>query len=308
MTGYSLPQNFGVANPNTSKRVELPFKYALAYWVNGNPQMASFAGTDPVAYFGGWAIPLPSMEECLDEFKTGALKGGLYQASRTNKKGESRIDYSTRRLAIAPVGFRNGWKLSTPGQDGRFRTVRQKNYEKGFSQFLQMIAFVFSQDKDEKTGKMVYTPWGISMLSLKGWQCTYMLDALREFETATLPARTALRDKFSGNVPPYNAFIVNVGTFGKEIKLVEKGKGTQVSSITPVIAGIPDQIEVGDVERWYVGDEQAEMMGYYFSAANEWLTVYEKGTETFGGGDDDETSHNAAPQSAPAVVDDDTPF
>lgn len=298
---YNLPGNFNEkVDPNSSSKVELPFKFLLAYWQNGNSQMSSLASTDPVLYFGGWNMPQAMMEECKEEFG-GELKGGVYSATRTNNKGEQRVDFASRRLAIAPIGYRKGWFLEV-SEGGRSRTIRQKEYKEGYRQFLQMVVYLFSQEKNE-AGKMAYTPWGVGMLSVKGWQVTYLLDALREFETATLPARTALREKF-GKVPPYNAFVLNVGTFGKEIHIEQKGKGKAVSPVTPIMAGIPAEITVEDVERWYVGDETAFSMGEYYVMAEEWLAVLEKGQETFGG-------ESASDAQAPApVVDDagDDPF
>lgn len=269
----SLPQGFNTnVGASSSQRIELPFQYALAYFKNGNPSMKPLAAANRVAYYGGWVIPgggVFGMDTIMQDSGVPALTN-VQQIASDNPDGSSRTDYTIRSLAVAPIASRTGWEFTQNS-----RKVRQADYTEGGRAFTQMLVYIFDRTTKEEGGKKtaVYTPWTVGQLTVKGWQVTYLKDALRSWEIATLPARTALGD---GKAIPYNAFVVNLGTFANPPDFQKKGTKAK-SDVTPLVAAIPEQISVESLH--YVGDDVAEAMATFYAAAEEWLGAFKKGNK-----------------------------
>lgn len=252
-----LPQELGnklKSGMETDGGIKLPFPAPIFWVINGDAKMK----TKDAQYYGGWASKEADLEDALQQLKLD-LPAGIELTEMSTKDGKEYGAYITRSLLVAPIAKRQAWIVTRP--DGS--ETRKERYSDGEKarQHVQILCQLAV-----KTGDGIF-PWSPIVLSAKGYQAMFLMNAFKEWDKHTLD----LRRKIAPNAP-YNLFYCAVGTFGKEREAKPVGKNAQ-SPVTPIKVYLPELTDK-DLERLYVGSETANAMSIYLDDAQEWLNAW----------------------------------
>lgn len=250
--------------PSFASAVEPPITVPYFWWKNGNVALKQVSET---LYYGGW---LAKAEEVMAAASDNGYDMGLVEANFEavtmvfEHEGEV-PHFGNRALVIAPIAFRKSWF-------NKELRRRSPSYFPGSRQHVQVLTFLGIRDAER-----VIHPWGIVVLSAKGFNGGYLLQALRKSLDAT---RKACR-QFGVDEAPHT-FWHMVGTFGPERTSKTVGKG-QTSTITPIM---PHLAPIDSKERLmvrYVGDEVKAQMVEALASFRDWLDAWNEES-----GEDDE--------------------
>lgn len=248
--------------------VRLPFPAPIVWVLNGSAQFKPIGGT---LYMGGWATSADELEETAAELGL-SVPEGMTKHEYTPKTGEALNVYSARHIMIAPIAKR----LSSTTKDG----ARFPGYHKGASPHIQVLVML-----GYKKGT-AYVPWGPVVLSAKGYQCGYLLDALQDWESKSAKARR----EFAPGVRA-ELFWSAIGTFGDKPTYKTVGKEGAQSSISPISVFVPKEFNEALLSALFVGEDLAKEMLGLRQQANEWYEAWkspkvEVATPSTNGGDE----------------------
>jgi hypothetical protein len=242
--------------------VKLPFPVVYLWAQNGQAAYASQKKDGSAMYFGGWACKQENANEVIEETGSplpynwkpetiGTRDGGTYDA------------YVARTLYVAPIAKRESWI----GKDGK----RYPKFVDGARNHTQYLAYLGVKKAvgGEKGGDWRIDPWGLVVLTAKGYQAMYLRRAFSDWAKATAKARGGAY---------YSLFYALIGTFGKEREVANVGKQGATSPVTPLKVWLPDE-EITEtlLKRMFVGDVVAGIMGEKLEQAAEWLGAWKKG-------------------------------
>jgi len=241
--------------PSFSSAVEPPIPVPYFWWKNGDVALKQVSQT---LYYGGW---LAKSEEVVAAAQDNGYDIGLVEANFETVtmvfEDEGEVQhFGARALIIAPIAYRKSWF-------NKELRRRSPKYFPGSRQHVQVVAYLGVRDAER-----VIHPWGIVVLSAKGFNGGYLLQTLSKGLGMT---HKALR-QYGVDEPPH-AFWHMVGTFGPDRASKTVGKG-QTSKITP-IALHPAPID--SKERLmvrHVGEEVKAQMVEALSSFREWLDAW----------------------------------
>lgn len=232
--------------------VKLPFDAPVFWVLNGAAQYKPLAKQSPALYFGGFATGAEEYESL------GVELASAIKHEFTPNGAQSSIDvYSTRHLIIAPFAKRLSSVEKSSG-------ARFPGYHKGASPHLQIAAYVAQRTE---TGTLA--PVCPVIITAKGYQVGYILDALREFQTKTGAARRKFADNLRAEM-----FYCALGTFGD--KFTNKLVGTEKQSpITPMSVYLPETaIDEKFIDSFFVGEQVAETLTLLHDECAEWVNAW----------------------------------
>ena len=233
--------------------VELPVPAAVVYVKNGDVRMERIGGA---AYFGGWEVEAPKMEEVGTFYGQPSAPAG-WQRDQAVASGMKRLEvYNTRSVLVAAIGYRASWFV----KDASGSILRSPDYFDGARRHVQALCYLSSKD-----GPAI-TPWGMVVLTAKGIQAGNLLRSFSDWDKHI----NVLRNRIAPNVPAW-CFNLAIGTFGKTIETREVGKGDKTNIITPIGAYQPDTLNEETLEFLFVGSETARLMAQAKTKSNEWL-------------------------------------
>lgn len=262
----------------SSDAITLPFPHAILWVINGAGSYRSQGGA---LYHGGWSCNTDELQEAVQQqgLEIPADWKSITQDSRDGTEYEA---YVTRSVICAPVGKRESWLLE--GQ-------RSSNYVKGGRRHIQVLVMLAEKGKGGK-----FIPWGPAVLSAKGYQARYLLDAFNAWDKAS----AAIRRQIAPGIPAW-CFYLALGTFGEKPDIQQVGKTGAQSPITPIKAYIPPEIDEKLITSLYVGPETAAVMADLLDKAQEWLAAWKQPVAS-------EVSDIAPPNANDVFADELTPF
>ena len=230
--------------------VKLPFAAPTCWVLNGNTQLAELKGA---RYFGGWAIHATEIDEL-----GIAAPAGMVRHAFTPRSGNGEVIEvcSARRVKVACFGKR----LSSVEKE---TGARYPGYRKGASPHLQVLAMLFTGEAKEKL-----TAWNPVVLSAKGFQAGYVLDAIQKWERITAKARREFAEGLDAS-----AFICAIGTFGEKPEVKQVGTG-KTSPINPITLYEPKEISEAALDALYVGESVVDQMITLRAEATDWLNAW----------------------------------
>jgi hypothetical protein len=234
--------------------VELPFPVAYVWALNGQTSEKT-AGN--ALYFGGWACKKEALENVVEEIGN-VIPSGWTEVTIGARDGSEFDAYITRHIIAAPIAKRMSWV-----KDG----VRLSEYQEGGRRHLQVLAYM--AEVEVKKDKRTYLPWGMIVLTAKGYQANNLLDSFSQWEKVT----SSVRREVAPGVPAW-CFYAAIGTFGKERKAIMVGKPGKQSSITPVSLFVPEEVTPELMESLFVGQEVAGLMADFQDQAQDWLNAW----------------------------------
>lgn len=251
-----------IADPMSETwEANLPVSSVYLWTHNGKPEFK-----EGVPRYGGFAASSEAVDELLStndlivptEWELTDLHGreGAYGA------------YLTRKVAVAPIGFRLRWLDQTGGYQTQF------DRENGFTRrHVQVLAGLGHMNKG--TPKFA----GYCVLTAKGYQAGNLMDSLRDFYNAIGPARRAAG---ADNGIAQCAFWHSIGTFSDEPEYDQVGSSAK-SVITPLrphpyYFGGEDVTEER-LRTIFVGRENYENFTNTAEGAEEWLKAWNKGSD-----------------------------
>jgi hypothetical protein len=260
MSPFDIPENI---DPNAlndgmlagGQSVQLPFTAPFFYVVNGDIRLKAMGG---VPYFGGWSVDAESCLDAAQEYGQEMQPLGFSRAESVGRGNKTIEIFQSRSILVAPIGIRRSW-ISEDPSTGSIK--RAADYFAGARQHTQLLAYVGHKDG-------IIKPWAPGVLTAKGWQANFLQDAIKAWKNHIEKARKAA----APNVPAW-CFYLSLGTFGSEVKLKSVGKGSQ-STITPIEAYLPDQVNAELLEKLYVGKQIYADMVALKEDAKEWLEAW----------------------------------
>lgn len=290
MSGINIPasaQDAFEGNMTSNSAVQLPFAAPPFYIVNGDPKLASLKNFQ---FYGGWASNLENIKVAADTWENGSAEiPGLDQTELYTQQGKKINVLAGRHIIIAPIGMRMFSEMKVPNQ----KPKRVAPFTKGATPAMQMVALLGYRDAN----KNIQT-WAPVMVTAKGWQVTYIQQAIDDWKKAIKPFVKELVPGAKDSI--LNLFWMYLGTFGQELNQKQVGENV----ITPMQAYIPEDLDAEKVEKLYVGESVAEFMATLSFQAQEWLKVYTdmQSAQVATG------SEEAMPEDSPPPDDDSIPF
>ena len=237
----------------TGEGIELPFPALYLWSINGN---AAHKKSADAQYFGGWAGKAEQIADAVEQVERG-LPAGLTAAEIATRDGKDYAAYITRQIIVAPIAYRKRW-ISKDGH----QTL--PDYAPGFRQHVQCLMAL--GDIDPALKKVLF--WGPAVITAKGFQASYLIATLKEFEKHI----ESERRKAAPAVPP-NCFWRKIGTFGDKPNVKMVGPDGSQSPITPICVSLPDKLSAEKLAGLYVGKETVAEMVRLYSEATEWLAA-----------------------------------
>lgn len=233
--------------------VELPF--AATYWwaLNGQRSMSALARECPALFYGGWATDADKYHEnALDPVQ------GVHEYTGSGDKGQWNA-LATRVLHVAIIARRTRWLA----KDGMTFSV---HYKPGFTrQHLQVLTLGFVAGK----------AWFPVVLSAKGYQAKYLLEAIKAWEKAIAPFKKEL----NATQFPVSCFVISLGTTGDKPEFVSVGKTGAQSTITPIQPVIPNDLDAGKLAKRFVGRDVIRINAERLAQAQDWLKAWHVASE-----------------------------
>lgn len=236
--------------------LELPFPTIYIWALNGQ---TSYKPQGGALYYGGWACKAEDLQSIADQ-QALPIPRDWKQVTISSRDGGEFEAYTTRSLILAPIGKRESWLT-----DGK----RSSSYVEGGRRHLQVLAYL--SEAVGENGSKQFEPWGPVILTAKGYQARYILDAFARWDKATAP----IRWKVAPGVPAW-CFYLSLGTFGKERQTMNVGKPGAQSPVTPISAYIPDRFTEDLMSSLFVGSEIAAVMSDLQDKAGEWLNAWKE--------------------------------
>jgi len=251
-----------IADPMSETwEANLPVSAVYLWTHNGKPE-----ANEGVPRHGGFAASAEAVDELLStedivvpsdwEHKNLHGREGAYGA------------YLTRKVIVAPIGFRLRWLDQTGGYQTQFD--RDNGFTRRHVQVLSGLGYL-----DDATPKFA----GYCVLTAKGYQAGNLMDSLRDFYNAIGPARRAAG---ADNGIAQCAFWHSIGTFGDEPEYDQVGSSAK-SVITPLrphplyLGG--DEITEERLKVIFVGRENYESFTKVAEGAEEWLKAWNQGSD-----------------------------
>jgi hypothetical protein len=232
--------------------VQLPFSTVLFWWKRGGDDRA-----DGTQKYGGWVA---SYENVIEN-GGGEIPSKLSQEQFQNYSGDLYEVYTTRNIAIAPIGKRFKWTYrSLP--DG---SKDPSDKGRGHLQVLGLSSFLNEQKE--------HVLWQPVILSAKGLSAKSLQDALADWDRKTIALRAS-----ECNGLPSNFFWVHLGTFGKEVKKLQVGRGNKSNYITPIQIFMPE-LNIDYLNKVYVGKNAAITMSVLAEQSQDWLKEWSKNSQ-----------------------------
>jgi len=282
MTLQSKYTNKDVKNPTQGENsfVTLPFPALRLNWYNGVAQMKA---SKDVRYFGGWFAGSDKVSEDLVAMGVDTLPAQFAEEKEFISRGNETFNaYEARYLYIAPVCTKDDWYSEFDEKKGGMSKRHR----------VDMLALLGTHVK----GKTI-EPWGMAVLSSKGFAATAFVQAMRGFATVTADVRRNLAPDV-----PTMFFYAPVGTFGDKLVTAPAGESTY----TPAQLMSVDWTDKS-IEALYVsdGDWQDSLVASQ-GEASEWLKDTRGSREKTATGTEDNGVVDGS--QARRGIDDDAPF
>lgn len=285
----SVPQKAQGAfkdNMDAGNKIELPFPAPAFYILNGD---AKFEEMKNIMYYGGWAASIANVKAAAEQWENCPYPIPGFAEKDLKQKTGSTPSVLARSLCVAPIGMR---MFSTiKGADDKIK--RYAPFTKGARPAIQVLVYLAYLTEEKKI-----MPWAPIMLTARGYQVNHVQKAFTDWKKAITPFMKDIAPGMPADVT--NLFWMHIGTFGTEFKAEQHGE----SSITPVKAFIPDDLDATKIEGRYVGDPVAEFMADMAAQSEDWLTAYSKLAPAQAGPADDAD----VDQTPPPDMDEDIPF
>lgn len=245
-------------NMDGQNKIQLPFPAPPFYVLNGDANFEELGG---VQYFGGFGASEQNVKAASEQWENCPYPIPGFQEKELKQDGKKIRSIVSRSVVVAPIGMR---LFSTiKGEDGKIR--RFPPFTKKARPSIQVIAYLGYLNENKQI-----TPWAPIMLTAKGFQVNHISDAFRNWKKAITPFMADIAPGMPSSIT--NLFWMNIGTFGPNPKFEPHGE----SSITPVGAFIPDDLDAKKVENRYVGESVAEFMADLASQSQDWISAYNK--------------------------------
>lgn len=235
--------------------VQLPFQVAYFWAHNGDPKAAKLAKDCPAVFAGGWATDAEQLEALISAGELASTPKGFFAFDGAGRDGNEYRGIAGRVLSFAYIARRERWLAkdgtsAKPHYDGDTGHTRRH---------MQMLVRVASEGK----------PWGYAVMTTKGWQAKYMLDALKEWSAAIGKyAKELNAARF-----PLGAWWITVGTFSDKPEFVPVGKDAK-TNITPMRAWIKDDFGAEQLKARFVGATVLQENAEHLAQAREWLEAW----------------------------------
>ncbi len=239
--------------------IKLPFPAPVFWVLNGRAELKQLGGA---RYYGGWATNAEDLDDIAAQINK-PIPAGLAASEfipREAKEDEAVNIYSARFVSVALISRR----LSSMTKDGQ----RFPGYHKGASPHLQALCYLAYKDGSDKKSPKIVT-WSPVVLSAKGYQAGYLLDAFTKWENSTAKARR----EFAPGVKAH-FFFATVGTFGDKPKNKIVGTGKNTSPITPLELYQLPEINEDLLKMLFVGETLANDMLTLKNEARDWLDAW----------------------------------
>jgi hypothetical protein len=237
--------------------IQLPFSVCYGWVVNGKSELKQLGG---VAYFGGWNFRRTEVDDYIAETQNEIPS--YFKPVERETETETILSYESRYIMVAPIAFRQSWITENK--------QRFDHYVEGGRPHAQVLCYLLDYRKDEH-GNPIYPGFGPIVISGKGYQARNIRDAFAAWEKYTAP----LRREIAPGVSSY-FFAVCLGTFGDKPNFVQVG-GQAKSTITPIVAWLPENLTAGTLAKLFVGETVAATMVDFKQQAVDWLSAW-KGT------------------------------
>lgn len=234
--------------------VRLPFGVVFAHVVNGDPKLKN---QDDVQYFGGWAMDSDKVGEAIDAGDFDRYPRGWGPFEGISGTGTWNA-LGSRVSLVAPIAYRSSW-LASDGMTRRPRYDRAGGFTRRHVQYLCQLS-----DGER---------WGPVVLSAKGYQTQYLLEALDMWRRAIAP----LLKEINATQFPLSAFWVAIGTNGATPEYTNVGKSS-TSRITPIRAALPEHMTAEQLDGRFVGPKTVQQNAELLHQAAEWLAAWREPT------------------------------
>ena len=263
MNEYDLPEGMNANDLNegmkTGTAIQLPFEVPYLYVVNGDSRLKQLGN---VPYFGGIQADYDQFIDAGASFGKEIPPHGFVEADVDGRDNKALHVFQSRNILLAPIAIRKSWFSESNGV-----ITRNIEYFSGARQHLQVLAHLGSKEE----GRII--SWGPAVLSAKGFQVNNITDALAAWKNFIDKNR-----KMAGipeNIPAW-CFYMSLGTFGDKQIVKQVGKTGAQSSITPVMAYVPEKADTDLFKKLYVGKDVVEEMLIRKTQATEWLGAWGK--------------------------------
>lgn len=252
--------------------VELPYQTAMVWVLNGDARMAPLVQakqTPPAAFFGGWAATPDDFETMFDSINAEVV-GSWKKACLQRRAGGDYEAYVTRQVHVAPFAMRESWVNAD-------LKIRYPDYQKGARHHVQIVSYLFYQEKDAQGNAAGYKPLFPIVLTAKGYQARNLVEAINIWKRGTLAVRKRLGEI---GASPFS-FVMSIGTTGERTQKMVGPEGKQ-SPITPIELQTPDKVtpEWRITPEWmqsrYVGDELLATMNEQAEMSRDWMEAWRK--------------------------------
>lgn len=247
--------------------IQLPFPVDYLWWKNGE---VAFKQISQARYYGGWFTDYVSTLEVCESLGTTIPDGKGWEQVTLAFQREDRTDeelhLANRVILVAPIAQRESWFNGNTKQ-------RSPDYQAGSRRHVQVLSYMFVKRADD-----VVVPWGLVVLSSKGYNGSNLTGAIRDWHKLALPS---LRKIAPGVSPKY--FMMGLGTFGKDRSVKQVGKGDNKSPISPIAHwnAEPSPELMGSL---FVGHEVVDLMNQAEDEGEEWLNAWNTPSEDAGFG------------------------
>lgn len=229
--------NNDVADPTAGENqyTTLPFPFLRLNWFNGVPQNKAFKDT---RHFGGWFSGSDKVAEDLTSLALDRLPAQFGNEQEfVARDGKSFNAYEARFTYAAPIVLKDDWYSEL--NDQHVMTKRHR---------IDLLAVLGTHSKGQPI-----LPWGVAVLSAKGFAATAIVQAMRAFTKMTADIR-----RVTAKDVPTMFFYVPIGTFGD--KLITAPAGNSIYTPAQIM---PVEWDEGAVEAVYIAQEdwQDAMVG-----------------------------------------------
>lgn len=240
--------------------VKLPFPYLRLFWYNGVAQQ-KIAGD--VRYFGGLYAGTDNVAEDLAALSLDTLPLQFGDVKEFIARDSSSFDaYEARMVYAAPIRTKDDW----------YEEYDEKKNKMAKRHRVDILALLGSQEDDG-----TISPWGLAVISAKGFMATALLDAFKNFQKKT----ATVRGQIAPDVPSM-FFYVPFGTFGDKLIVAPAGESTY----TPAQLAPLNYEDEDVIEGLYIADEAwQDALVSYQAEAEEWVNDT-RSNRTKSGGED----------------------
>lgn len=279
---FDAPDDFGQAVGNTlNEGIQLPFFAPFLSFFNGAP---AYKKASLAAYTGGWSMFTQDMDAIAQD--VGHVHNGFELVDGLSSKDKEYSSYLAQHLYVTLIGQRTRWVV---GDNGKKRS--------------HMQALVAVAEDPGLNNPLEY--YGLMVLVAKGYQTENLKKSLQSWAQQSFGLR---KKAAGGGKPPLHEslFWVPIGRFGKERQVEQRGAGTQVSPIAPIMTRFPDLSTDAGMQymrMMFIGREVAEFLRDIAVQSREWL--FDK--DWLHAGDEPQAGAGGGGQDQPPDPQDDMP-